>query len=294
MKVGVIGLGRMGSAIARRILNAGFETTVYNRTADKAQSLAAHGAGVASSVTELSHDRDLVISMVSDDSALYAITSGPGGLYESMNAGAIHAAMGTHSVDAVNNVAEAHRVKGQSFISTPVLGRPEAVDAGELGIVAGGDNTVIDRCMPVFEGIGKRVFRAGPRPAAAAALKLSNNFLLACCIETLAETFAVARRYEIDQETLVDVITNGLFASPAYKIYARLIADKAYDKAGFTATLGLKDLNLMCDAAMAANIPLPSVNAVREHLVTALANGWQDLDWSVVARVQALNSGFEN
>lgn len=293
MRVGVIGLGRMGSAIARRVLKAGFELTVYNRSASKTQEFAQCGVWVADTVVELSQRSDLVITMLSDDTALQAIAQGEGGLCEALAPGAVHVAMGTHSVDAVNTVAAAHHERRHAFISAPVLGRPEAVEAGELGIVLGGESAVIERCMPVFEEIGRRVFHAGRRPDAAAALKLSNNFVLACAIEAMAETFALVRKYEIDPEVLYSILTEGLFAAPAYKVYGRIIANQDYDKVGFSAVLGLKDLNLMQAAAQSAAVPLPSANIIRDHLITASAQGLKELDWSVIARVQAKNSGLD-
>ncbi|MCK2087166.1 NAD(P)-dependent oxidoreductase [Thauera aromatica] len=293
MKVGLVGLGRMGSAIAGRILGGGFDLVIHNRSAEKAAGLAEAGARVAGSVAEACAGRDVVITMVADDAALGAVAHGAGGLCASLPAGAVHLAMGTHGVAALGALEEAHRQAGQQLVAAPVLGRPDAAGAGQLGIVAAGAAEAVARCRPLFEVIGRRVFAAGERPAGAAVIKLSNNFLLGCCIEAMGEAFALARKYEVAPEVLYDVLTEGLFAAPAYKVYGRLIADETYEPAGFAAHLGFKDATLVLAAGEAARVPLPSANTLRDRLLSAIAHGDGDKDWSVMAREQARASGLE-
>jgi 3-hydroxyisobutyrate dehydrogenase-like beta-hydroxyacid dehydrogenase len=292
VQVGFIGIGRMGAAMARRLLDAGFDLTVYNRTAAKCAELARAGARVAASIAEACQGRDVVITMLADDSALNSTATGKGGLCESLAAGAIHIAMGTHGVDAIRALQATHSQFGQHFVAAPVLGRPDAVTAGQLGIVVAGPDEALARCKPLFAAIGRRTFLAGADPAGAAAIKLSNNFLLACCIEALGEAFALIRKYEVAPEVFYDVLTEGLFAAPAYKVYGRIIVDEAYDKVGFSALLGLKDTKLVLAAGDAARVPLPTASLIRDRLLSIIAQGNGEKDWASVAQEQARTSGL--
>jgi 3-hydroxyisobutyrate dehydrogenase-like beta-hydroxyacid dehydrogenase len=293
MKVGLIGLGRMGTAMARRVLAAGHDLLVYNRTPQKAADLVQAGARAAASVSAACADREVLITMVADDSALQEVALASGGVRDSLPQGATHVAMGTHGVAAVRAIEEAHIAARQSFIAAPVLGRPDAVDAGKLGIVAAGPASALATCAPVFGAIGGRVFHAGRKPESATAIKLANNFVLACCIEALGEAFALARKYDVAPMLLFEVLTEGLFAAPAYKTYGSIIAEERYEHVGFTTRLGLKDTNLVLAAAESAGVPLPSANLVRDRLLSAIAHGDGDRDWSVIAREQARASGLD-
>ena len=293
VKVGLIGVGRMGSAIARRLLAAGCDVLVYNRTPQKASALVQSGARVASSIEAACTGRELVITMVADDAALQDVLLRSGGLRDSLPAGATHVAMGTHSVAAIRAAESAHRAAQQNFAAAPVLGRPEAVDAGQAGIVLGGSAAALEACRQTLAAIGRRVFEAGNEAERAAALKLTNNFVLAGCIEVLSEAFALVRKYGVAPSVCFEMLTEGLFSAPAYRTYGRIIAEQSYDQVSFTARLGLKDLNLVLAAADAACVPLPSANVVRDRLLTAIARGEGDRDWSVIAREQARASGLD-
>ena len=293
MKVGLIGLGRMGTAMARRVLAGGHDLVVYNRTPQKAADLVQAGARAAASVGAACAGREMLITMVADDAALQDVALSSGGVRDSLPAGATHVAMGTHGVAAIRALDAAHVEARQNFVAAPVLGRPEAVDAGKLGIVAAGPAGALAACAPVFGVIGGRVFNAGRKPESAAAIKLANNFVLACCIEAMGEAFALARKYEVAPMLLFEVLTEGLFAAPAYKTYGSIIAEERYDHVGFTARLGLKDTNLVLAAAESAGVPLPSANLVRDRLLGAIAHGDGDRDWSVIAREQARASGLD-
>ncbi|MDP9013400.1 MAG: NAD(P)-dependent oxidoreductase [Pseudomonadota bacterium] len=291
MKVSFIGLGRMGNAMATRLLAAGHELTVYNRTSDKVEPLVALGARPAASIAEAAAT-GVVLTMLADDRALSAVCRSPGGLLGTLPQGGIHVAMGTHDVTAVTALAAAHAEAGHGFVAAPVLGRPDAVTAGRLAIIAGGQPSIIDRCGPLFEALGRRVFRAGSEPGAAAALKLANNFLLACAIEALGEAFSLVRKNGVDGSFFHEMVTDGLFASPAYITYSKIIADEAWDQVGFTVALGLKDVNLALAAGGAAGVPMPSANVCRDRLLGAIAHGDEQRDWATMALEQARASGL--
>ncbi|HEX6994038.1 MAG TPA: NAD(P)-dependent oxidoreductase [Gammaproteobacteria bacterium] len=291
MKIGFIGLGRMGQAITGRIVGGEHDLVVYNRTRSKADELAGRGAKVAASVAEAAAGRDVVFTMLTDDKALREVVSA--GLLEALPKGSIHVPMGTHSVTCLAELERVHTEAGRVLVAAPVLGRPDAAAAGQLGIVAAGPAEAIDKLAPVFALFGRRVFNAGTNPAGAAAVKLANNMVLGCAIAAMGEGFSLIRKYGVDPTTFFDVMTDGLFAAPAYKVYGNIIAKQLYDQAGFTTTLGLKDANLALAAALAANVPLPSLNVYRDRLLGAMAHGEADKDWSVIARDQARASGIE-
>jgi len=291
MKVGFIGLGRMGQAISGRIIDAGFDLTVYNRTRAKAEELEKKGAKVADSVADACKGRDVVFTMLADDKALAAVVDG--GLLEHLPQGAIHVPMGTHSVTALLEVKAKHDAAGHAFVAAPVLGRPDAAAAGQLGIVPGGDLAAIEKLAPLWKVMGRRTFPAGSNPAGAAAVKLANNMVLGCAVEAMAEAFALTRKFDVDPKVFNEVLTDGLFSAPAYKVYGGIIANEAYDKVGFAVTLGFKDSNLILAAGQAANVALPSLNVFRDTLIEAIAHGEGDLDWSVMARVKARAAGLE-
>jgi 3-hydroxyisobutyrate dehydrogenase-like beta-hydroxyacid dehydrogenase len=291
VKVGFIGLGRMGQAIAQRILDGGHELVVYNRTRSKAEGLEKAGARVADSIAEACSGQEVVFTMLTDDAALHQVLEG--GLLESLPKGAIHVPMGTHSVAALTEVEGTHREAGQILVACPVLGRPDAVVAGQLGLVPAGPQDTIEQLQPLFDAIGRRAFNAGTNPAGAAAVKLANNMVLGCAIEAMAEGFALTRKFGVDPVVFNAVLTEGLFAAPSYKAYGGIISTENYDQVGFTVWLGLKDANLALAAGQAANVPLPSCNVYRDRLLGAIAHGDGDRDWSVMAREQARACGLE-
>ena len=231
--------------------------------------------------------------MVADDAALQEVALGEGGIRDSLAEGAIHMTMGTHGVGTVQGLTAAHSEAGQVMLAAHAVGRPDVAAAGQIGIIVGGPPEAVGRLAPLFEVIGRRTFEAGPEPASATAVKLANNFLLGCAIEVMGEAFSLARKYDVDPQVLYELMTEGLFSAPAYKVYGKIIVDEAYDQVGFSTDLGLKDANLILAAANLVSLPLPSANAWRDRLLGAVAHGDGDKDWAVVARVQARAGGLD-
>jgi 3-hydroxyisobutyrate dehydrogenase-like beta-hydroxyacid dehydrogenase len=293
MRVGFIGIGRMGSAIAGRVLEAGNALTVWNRTPEKTEDLARAGAQVASSVAEACRGAEVVMTMVANDAALLEVTLGSEGILESLEPGAIHVTMGTHSVQAVQTLTARHTEADQILVAAPVLGRPDVAAAGQLGIVAAGPADALRRCQPLFEVIGRRTFEAGERPTSATSIKLGNNFVLGAAIEVMAEAFSLVRKYAVEPALFHEVLTEGLFAAPAYKVYGTIIVEEDYDRVGFTTHLALKDVELALEAAGGAHVPLPSAAVLRDRLLAAIAHGDGERDWAVLAREQARTCGLE-
>jgi 3-hydroxyisobutyrate dehydrogenase-like beta-hydroxyacid dehydrogenase len=294
MKVGFIGLGRMGQGMAGRILAAGHDLVVTDPVPGQTASLEEAGAVAVDSAAAASQDRDVVISMLPSDGALNAVLHGDGGLIEGMPTTCIHMASGTHGVPAINAAANAHADAGQTFIACPVLGRPDLAAQGLIKVVPAGPEAAVDKVLPVLEAIGQQTFRAGTKPQSAAAVKIANNFLLGCAIENMGEALSLVEKLGVDPHMFFEVMTQGLFSAPAYEVYGKFIVDKNWDSHGATAVIGLKDADLALEAAQAADMPLPSTHIWRDYLQSAVDRGEGHLDWAVMALEQARASGLED
>ena len=293
MKVGFIGLGRMGQGMAGRIAGAGYALSVYDALATQTAALAAAGARVAASVADLCQGRDVVATMLVEDATILSVTTAPEGLVDSLTPGAIHLVMGTHGVATIRALEQRHAEAGQILVAAPVLGRPDLAAAGQLGIVVGGPLEAAQRVRPLLEVMGRRIFEAGPKPESATAIKLANNAVLGCAMIAMAEGFSLVRRYDVDPQVFQDVMTEGLFAAPAYKVYGQKMVDQSYDQVGSPITVGLKDAGLIAAAASIARVPMPSHNVYLDRLLGAVAHGDADRDQAVLAREQARASGLE-
>jgi 3-hydroxyisobutyrate dehydrogenase-like beta-hydroxyacid dehydrogenase len=292
MNVGFVGLGRMGSGMAGRILEAGHDLAVYDVISQNTERAAAAGARVASSLADLCSGRDIVITMLAEDIAVHAVVFGNGGLRDALPAGAIHLAMGTYGIATIRALAAAHAAAGQTLVAAPVLGRPDLAASGQLGIVKAGPAGALSRCEPLFAVIGRLTFHAGTEPEAASAIKLANNLVLGCAIQAMGEAFSLVRKYDVQPQVLYDVLTDGLFSAPAYKVYGKIMVEEGYDRAGSTIALNLKDANLIIGAGDIARVPLPSGNTFRDRLLGAIAHGDADKDVAALALEQARASGL--
>jgi 3-hydroxyisobutyrate dehydrogenase-like beta-hydroxyacid dehydrogenase len=293
MDIAFLGLGNMGSHMARNLLRAGHDVTIWNRTPSKADELRADKAKVGDSIATATRHAEIAITMLADDHAVASTVLGAGGVVENLARGAIHISMSTISVALLQQLAAEHHKRGQHFVAAPVFGRPEAASAAKLFIAAAGDATALGRCQPVFNAIGQRTFIIGPRPEMANVVKLTGNFLISSVIESLGEAVALARKYGIDPHQYIDFLTGTLFAAPVYKTYGGIIADERYHPAGFKMRLGLKDVRLVLAAAEAVDAPMPFASVVRDNLLSAIGRGMEDLDWSATAKLAAENAGLK-
>jgi len=290
MKVGLIGLGNMGSGMAANLLKTGHDLTVYNRTPDKLKALVQQGAHSAAQVADACQG-DAVITMLSDDAALESVVFGDRGVIASLGANAIHVSASTISIELAERLTTAHANSGQRFVAAPVFGRPEAAAAARLFVVVAGAPEALDVCMPLFEAIGQRTFRVGDKPQAATLVKLSGNFLIASVIEGLSEAMALVAKGGIDQHQYLDILTSTLFTAPLYKTYGGLIADKKFEPAGFAAPLAHKDIRLVLAASESLRAPMPLASLLQNRLLTLIARGGESLDWSPISQLAAEDSG---
>jgi 3-hydroxyisobutyrate dehydrogenase-like beta-hydroxyacid dehydrogenase len=294
MKVGFIGLGRMGKGMAHRILSGGHDLAVYDVFAPATEEFRATGARIAESVADVCRDREVVVTMLAEDSAVQAVAFGPESMTATLPAGAIHMASGTYGIDTIRALEAAHAKARQTLIAVPVLGRPDLAAAGQLGVIPAGPEDALKRCEPLFQLLARRVFYGGPRPESASAMKLANNAVLGCAITAMGEGFSLVRKHGVDPKVLYDVMTDGLFAGGiAYVGYGKTMVEGTYDRVGSPITIGMKDAHLIAAAAAVAGVPMPSHDVYIQRLLGAIAHGDANLDQAALAREQARASGLE-
>jgi len=291
MEIGLIGLGRMGTGIAKSLLRSGHRLTVFNRTRARAESLQSDGANIAGSVAEACRS-SVVLTMVADDAALEALVFGESGVLSSLRKDSIHVSLSTISVALSDRLSAEHAKAAQQFVAAPVFGRPEAAESAKLSVVAAGPSASVERCKPLFESMGPKLLVVGERPSMANVVKLCGNFLIATVLESLAESLTFARKSGVDPQMLLDFLTTTMFTAPVYKSYGELIVQGKHEPAGFALPLGLKDVRLVLQAAESAGVPMPIASVLRDRFITALARGNQDKDWSVIGRVAAEDAGL--
>lgn len=290
MKLGFIGLGRMGAAMAANLVKAGHDVGVFNRSPGKSGALVELGARDAATLAEACAG-DAVITMLANDDAASDIALGKDGLVAHLRRDAIHVSMSTISVALSKRLAQSHASAGQRYVAAPVFGRPDMAATAKLFIVAGGDPATIDACQPLFNAIGQKTYRIATEPSAANLVKLSGNFLLAAAIEALGEAIALIGKAGIDRHAYVELLTSSVFNTPAYKTYGNLIAEGKFEPAAFAAPLGYKDIRLALSAAENLQVPLPLASLLHDRFLRLLAQGGEHLDWSAIGGLAAQDAG---
>jgi 3-hydroxyisobutyrate dehydrogenase-like beta-hydroxyacid dehydrogenase len=290
MRVGFIGLGNMGSAIAANLLRAGHALSVWNRSPAAAQQLVARGAALAASAADAAHG-EVLMSMLADDAAHRAVLL-EGKVLASAQRGLIFVNLATISVALARELHAAAQERGVEYVAAPVFGRPEAAAAAKLNVVVAGAPAALERLGPLFGAISEHVWPMGPEPARANAVKLAGNFMIASALETMGEATALAEAYGVAPGEFLKVLTSTLFAAPVFQNYGRLIAERRYTPAGFKLPLGLKDVRLALQAAEEAHVPLPFASVLRDHFLEAIATGHADEDWAAVAELTARHAGL--
>lgn len=292
MKTGFVGLGRMGSGMAARLLAGGHEVTVFNRTPGKAASLQAAGASVVDSLAGMA-EVECVFSMLADDQAVKDVVFGHAGLSQHMASGAVHVSCSTISVECARSLADVHAARGQGYLSAPVFGRPDAAAAGRLFMVVGGPAALIARVQGLLDVLGQKTFVMGEAAEAANLVKLSGNFLLASVIESLGEAMALVEKGGVDRHQYLDMLVSSIFDVPVYRNYGAMVAERRFEPAGFAAWLGQKDMRLVLAAADELSVPLPFASILRDRFLELAAAGAEQLDWSAIGSLAAVHAGAD-
>jgi 3-hydroxyisobutyrate dehydrogenase-like beta-hydroxyacid dehydrogenase len=294
--VGFVGLGRMGMAMAANLAAVGHRVIGYVRRPERIGKLIALGLRPTMDITDL-FDCEVVISMLPDDTAVRDVVLGRkefglDGLAMGLMPGAIHLSMSTISTATAAHLASEHARYGQGYVAAPVFGNPDAATARQLFIVAAGVPVDVERCRPLLDSLGQRTFIIGHDPAHANLVKLIGNMLTATTLEMLGEAVALVRKRGLDPKPFVDILTNTMFSGRVHRIYGDRIVAERYAP-GFALPLALKDVRLALAEAETAAVPMPSVSVVRDRLITGIARGYTDLDWSALGLIAAEEAGLQ-
>jgi 3-hydroxyisobutyrate dehydrogenase-like beta-hydroxyacid dehydrogenase len=287
MDIGFIGLGTMGSRVAENLVKAGNKVRVWNRERAAVDALARVGAQPVATARD-AFSGDAVFSMLADDNAVREVIEP---LLDSAPKGLVHVNMATISVALARELDARHREHGLFYVAATVFGRPELAAAAKLTIVVAGDPSAVARVQPLLDVIGQRTWPMGVQPERANVVKLAGNVLLGAAVEAMAEASAMVSRHGIPPADFLNVLTSGVFASPAYQTYGAAIAQQRYDPPGFKLKLTLKDLRLALAAAEDANVPMPLADVVHESLLEAVAHGDGERDLAALAAVSMRRAG---
>lgn len=279
MKIGFLGLGHMGSPMALRLLAAGHEVTVWNRTRTRTEALATAGATVAATAAEAVRDAEAVLTTLFDDAAHERVVFEEGVL-DALRPGALHISLSTISVALSERLTDEHSRRGQHFLAAPVFGRPKVAEEGRLWIVVAGPAESIAKARPLLEPLSRGISVIGSEPRQAHALKLGGNFLISAMIHSLGEAFVYAAAQGIEPETFLETVNNALFQSPFYATYGNVMLHPPKEP-GATIELGAKDLGLLREAAAARNTHLSLADNLAEVFVKARQAGLGGEDWAV-------------
>ncbi len=289
-RTGWIGVGRMGAALARRLLDAGYDVAVYNRTRAKADALSEHGATVVDRPADLA-DRDVVFTTVSASDDLVAVTSGEGGLFTSAeHTPAILIDSSTVSEEASARVRATAIARGTELLAAPVSGNPKVVAAGKLTLAVSGPRAVFERVEPTLRVLGRAVTYVG-EDEVARLVKICHNVFLGVVIESLSEVTVLAEKGGVSRAAFLEFLNSSVLGSvfTQYKTPALVNLDFTPT---FTMPLLRKDFDLGLAAARTLETPMPLASAAAQLVASAVGAGLIDEDFASLILEQARRSGL--
>lgn len=277
LSIGWIGLGKMGDPMVANLLKAGFAVSVFNRTKKKAQVVIDKGAVFVDSMSKLAAGADVVVSMISDDTALKAVSIDAGGAFDGIKPGTIYIDMSTVSPIASAEVAAVAEKKGVKYLRAPVSGSTALATAGTLTILASGPKDAYDDCTEIFDAMGKISFHVGTGEEARY-LKLLLNMMVGVTAAMVGEALTFGKRGGMEWEQMIDIICNSVVASPLISYKAQALKDRNFTPA-FTASQMAKDFDIALDTARSMDVPMPMTAMMRQNLGSMKANGSGELDF---------------
>jgi 3-hydroxyisobutyrate dehydrogenase-like beta-hydroxyacid dehydrogenase len=269
--IGVVGLGRMGTATANNILKSGFNLVVYNRTPDNTRSLIEVGATTATSPKQAAIRSDVVVTSLTDDRAVLDLVTGEEGILSGLRPDTIHIGTSTISPSVSTQLGEMHSARGCLYLAAPVLGNPSVAQAAKLTTFVAGDPTAIKRCNQLFHAYCQKIIDVGKEHAMANRLKLTANYILLVLIDLMGQVFTVGEKSNIDLQVMSQVMEI-IFSSPALQEYARRIRTKDFDNVGYSLPLAFKDVQLILESSANVHVPLPYASSLRDKFLAAIAN----------------------
>ena len=279
MRIAFLGLGQMGSGIARLLIGHGYQVTVWNRTPKQLE-----GAATAATPRDAAREAEAMFTMAFGDQALEQILFEQGAI-DALPEDAIHVSLSTISVALAERLEQEHARRRQRYIGCPVFGRPAMASEGKLWLVAAGAADALETMRPVLEQFSRGITELGERPATAHALKLGGNFLITAMIAALSEGATYAEANGIAPETYLETVNSALFQSPFYATYSEVMLDPP-ETAGATLELGQKDMRLFREAA--SGVPTPLADLLQSNLDAAVNDGHGNEDWAAGYYAQAM------
>lgn len=281
--IGFIGLGSMGRPMANNLLAAGFDLRIYNRTPGKAVDLTASGARAVATPVEAVVPGGIVVTMVTNDAALEAVTLGVEGIASGLGSGGVHLSMSTVSPQLARRLADVHREHGSHYVAAPVLGRPAAAAAGKLFILLSGSAEAKERVASLLAVMGQATRDLGDDPTQGHVAKLAANFMILSLVEVYAEVLAFAEKNGIGRQDMARLFGDTILNAPLFHLYGELLARENYAPPGFRLALGLKDIELILATGALSRTPTPVADLVHNRLLTAVAKGRSELDVTALA-----------
>lgn len=293
LKVGFIGLGKMGAGICNNIQKAGFELSVYNRTQTKMEPFVKAGAFGCKTPKEVAERSDIVLTSLMDDQSIFDTTTGKFGILSGLKKGGIHICLTTINVKTAEILEKLHCENGCTYLSGPVVGRPDVAAEGKLKTFMSGDLNAIESCKPLVESYTAMVLSIGSAASEAISMKVCANYMAISQMEMMGELYTFAEKSGLNLDIL-QMMFQMAFAEPTLRMYAEKIKNRDFDKAGFDLVGGLKDVKIYEEAFI--NVyAIPSIaKIVKDKMITAMAYGMGDKDWSATYEITRLQAGLNN
>jgi len=281
MKITLIGLGKMGTTLAKRLLLSRFELTVFNRTKEKMQPLIQLGAKPAKSLQDAVKDAEIVVTCLLDDNAVLQTTQE---FLDFMPQDAIHIGTSTILPETSKKLLEIHNNQGSIYIAGNVLGVPKAAEKGALTTIVAGNADAVKKCKSVFQAYSSNIIEISDFPYQANVVKICMNYLLVSAIEVMGEIYTFAEKNEVNLD-LINKLFHTVFSHPAFKLYVDKIKDRTFDEVNFDIKGGYKDLNLFQQAFSQVGVVPNISNIIKDKFIIAIAHHLGDRDWSAITDI---------
>jgi 3-hydroxyisobutyrate dehydrogenase len=282
-RVALLGIGTMGRGMAANLLKAGFPLTVYNRTREKAEPLAAQGATIANTPAEAAKGADVVISILADDTASRAAWLGDNGALAAMSSGSTVVECGTLSPGWIAELHEKTKARGIGLVEAPVTGSRPQAEAGQLTFLCGTDEATLDKVRPVLEAMSKAVVLLGPA-GSGGQLKLINNFLCAVQVASFAEALTWIERSNLNRDQALEMLKTGAPGSGIFNAMSQRMTDRTYE-VNFLLRLMNKDIRYAQAAAAEHGVTLTTAAVTEKLFDQAEKQGYSEKDMSSVVEV---------
>ncbi len=286
MNITLIGLGKMGSVLAQRLLGAHFNLTVFNRTAEKMLPLVKAGAKGAATIEEAVKDAKIIITCLLDDHAILETVKS---FIHLLDPHSIHVGTSTILPETSKKLTELHKNHGSTYIAANVLGVPKVAARGELTTLVAGQKEAIEQCNPIFAAYSIKVISVGSQPFQANVIKICMNYFLVTAIEAMGELYTFAEKSQVDT-SILNTLFHSVFAHPAFQLYVDKIKQRNFDDVNFDMKGGFKDLNLFQQAFVDVGVVPDIANIIKDKFIIALAHHMENKDWSGVTEITRLQS----